>query len=530
SVSSGGSASVSYGLPAYTLAGSYTIDASYTDSSRDFTDSSNATQSPTPTLTISAASATTTASNTTATFSTSKQDVTLKASVSSSAGAVNEGKVKFTVVNGTGAIIGTAASGSVSSNGSASVNYGLPAYTLAGSYTIAVSYSDSLGTFTDGGDNNATLTITPAQVITTPASTAVVYDTSSQAVTLNATVADTSIPSNTVGEGTVTFTVKNGSTVIGAPVQGTVSDGQASASFILPAGQAIGGYTIIVGYNDSRGSFIDSGDNNAALTVQLAPIVTTNPSNQPILVGGSATFTAAADGNPMPTVQWQVSTDGGITFSNISGATNTTLTLTNVQTFQNGYQYRAVFSNGIGTAASSAAMLSVLVPPTVMTNPASQTATAGGTVTFTAAAGGMPTPTVQWQVSTDNGATFSDISGATNTTLTLNNVQTSQNGDAYRAVFTSSAGTVDSSTATLTVQAPIVAATSSSSPVLQMPPLVALINGILGGIEMVNANGTMTVTYGMYGITLLMVTYDSSGNFLSATLLGFDISNLVWRV
>ena len=44
--------------------------------------------------------------------------------------------------------------------------------------------------------------------------------------------------------------------------------------------------------------------------------------------------------------------------------------------------------------------------PVVTTQPASQTVTAGQTVTFTAAASGNPTPTVQWQVSTNGGATF----------------------------------------------------------------------------------------------------------------------------
>ncbi|HTU20886.1 MAG TPA: choice-of-anchor Q domain-containing protein, partial [Gemmataceae bacterium] len=121
SVTSNGTASVSYGLPAYTLAGSYTIDADYSDSAGNFADSSNASQSPTPTLMVNAASTTTTASNATTTFSTSTQDVKLSAGVTSSAGTVNEGTVKFTVVNSAGKTIGSAVSGSVTSNGTASV-------------------------------------------------------------------------------------------------------------------------------------------------------------------------------------------------------------------------------------------------------------------------------------------------------------------------------------------------------------------------------------------------------------------------
>ena len=54
----------------------------------------------------------------------------------------------------------------------------------------------------------------------------------------------------------------------------------------------------------------------ATLTVQTtSPSVTTNPTSQTVNAGGTATFTAAASGNPAPSVQWEVSTDGGTTFN-----------------------------------------------------------------------------------------------------------------------------------------------------------------------------------------------------------------------
>ena len=74
------------------------------------------------------------------------------------------------------------------------------------------------------------------------------------------------------------------------------------------------------------------------------PTVTTNPSNQTVVAGGTASFTAAASGYPTPTVQWDVSTDGGTTFSPISGATATTYSFT-TSAAENGYQYEAVFTN-----------------------------------------------------------------------------------------------------------------------------------------------------------------------------------------
>ena len=87
--------------------------------------------------------------------------------------------------------------------------------------------------------------------------------------------------------------------------------------------------------------------------------------------GHTATFTAAATGSPTPTVQWEVSTNGGTTFTPVSGATATTYSFT-ATTGQNGDQYEAVFTNSAGTATTAAATLTVTdTPPAVTTNPSS---------------------------------------------------------------------------------------------------------------------------------------------------------------
>jgi YDG domain/MBG domain (YGX type) len=90
------------------------------------------------------------------------------------------------------------------------------------------------------------------------------------------------------------------------------------------------------------------------------PSVTTNPTSQTVTYGAaSAIFTAAASGSPAPTVQWQVNTGSG--FTNIGGATSTTLTISNPTVAMSGYQYQAVFTNSCtpGTATSTAATLTV---------------------------------------------------------------------------------------------------------------------------------------------------------------------------
>ena len=117
----------------------------------------------------------------------------------------------------------------------------------------------------------------------------------------------------------------------------------------------------IDGYNAQRGAITLNWVGPAGTTQQ--PQVTTQPANQTVTAGATATFTAAATGSPTPTVQWQVSTDGGTSYSNIAGATTGTLSLTAVTTAQNDNRYRAVFTNGAGSATSNAATLTVTARP-----------------------------------------------------------------------------------------------------------------------------------------------------------------------
>jgi hypothetical protein len=80
-----------------------------------------------------------------------------------------------------------------------------------------------------------------------------------------------------------------------------------------------------------------------------------------ISVGDSAIFTANATDVPTPTVQWQVSTDGGVTFTNITGNTSalTTTLIFVMNANQNGYKYRAVLTSSLGTTIATVATLMV---------------------------------------------------------------------------------------------------------------------------------------------------------------------------
>jgi len=199
-------------------------------------------------------------------------------------------------------------------------------------------------------------------------------------------------------------------------------------------------------------TYVDQRTGNEDIyVVTLTFAVTTDPSSASVCAGDTVNFTAAAAGNPAPPVQWQVSTDNGTTWTDISGATSTTLMFT-ANASDSGNQYRAVFTYTASTATTKAATLTVNPVPVMTANPSNQSVNSGSTVSFAAATSDTSAPTVQWQVSTDGGATWSNIAGATSTTLSFT-ATPSQNGNQYLAVFTNHCGTGMTTAATLTVTA-----------------------------------------------------------------------------
>ena len=191
---------------------------------------------------------------------------------------------------------------------------------------------------------------------------------------------------------------------------------------------------------------------NGCITVGYDVAITTQPSNQSAAQGVSATFTVAATGVPSPAYQWQLCPSGGA-WAGISGATSASYTTAALASANNGSQYRCVVTNGINTLTSNAATLTVTsnALPSFTTQPADCTLTAAGlTASFTAAASGPPSPTYQWQVSTDGGSTWGNVSGATSATYSFTSAS-GDDGKCYRCVATNSVGTAQSSSAQLVI-------------------------------------------------------------------------------
>ncbi len=182
---------------------------------------------------------------------------------------------------------------------------------------------------------------------------------------------------------------------------------------------APGSHTLTVVTDDLNQVNESNKSNNTetyTFTVLAPPVVTTQPVNQTAVVGASATFTAAASGSPTPTVQWQVSSDGGAMFSNITGATTTSLTVSATDA-TNGDEYQAVFTNSAGSIITNAATLSVGVAPAI-TSADSTSMVVESASSFTVTSTGSPTPTFKENGTLPAGITFNAMTGALSGTPT----------------------------------------------------------------------------------------------------------------
>ncbi|MFN8242995.1 MAG: M36 family metallopeptidase [Ferruginibacter sp.] len=223
--------------------------------------------------------------------------------------------------------------------------------------------------------------------------------------------------------------------------------------------------------------------NAATLTVNTAPAISANPTGTVTVCGGqNASYSVSATGTGL-SYQWQLSTDGGTTWNNItnggvySGATTGTLSITGATVAMSNYRYRCIVSGTCTPAATSTAgILTVNTPISITANPAAAVICATGTTSFSASAAGT-SPAYQWQVSTDAGATWNNVSNggvysnATTGTLTLTGVLISMNGYQYRCVVSGAApcGSVNSAAAALTVS-PQPAVTLSAAPYTRLWP------------------------------------------------------------
>jgi hypothetical protein len=237
----------------------------------------------------------------------------------------------------------------------------------------------------------------------------------------------------------------------------------------------------------------------AILTVNTPVSISAQPANTTVTAGTSGLFAVTASGIPAPTYQWQLSSDSGFSYGNLTdgggivGSATASLTVGNTTAAMNQFQYRCLVINAAGTVASSAAVLTVNFAPTITLQPVGLTVVPGTSANFTVAASGNPVPTYQWQISTNGGTSYSNvtngsgISGATSATLMISSTTGAMSGDLFQCVVTNSVSSATSAAALLTVNTPV--------GILTQPPAMQLVNGLSNVVLNVTASGTGPFSY-----------------------------------
>jgi hypothetical protein len=309
-------------------------------------------------------------------------------------------------------------------SGATSASYTTPATATSDSgsqFTVVV--SNSAGNVTS---NAAILTVTSADV-----APSITRQPTSQTVTAGQTA---------------TFSVTSSGT---APLNyqwrknGAGISGATSASYTTPATvTSDSGSQFSVVVSNSTGSVTSK---TAILTVNAAtsaPSITAQPARQTVTFGQTATFSVASSGTAPLSYQW--SKNG----SAITGATSASYTTPATATSDSGSQFTVVVSNSAGNVTSNAATLTVTaaaVPPSITTQPTSQTVAASQMATFQVTASGTAPLSYQWR---KNGT---DISGAASASYTIPATTTSESGSQFNVIVSNSAGSVTSTAAPLTV-------------------------------------------------------------------------------
>lgn len=256
---------------------------------------------------------------------------------------------------------------------------------------------------------------------------------------------------------------------------------------------------------------------NVLLVVEQPPVIITPPLDQTNAIGDTVTFTVTTLGQPPLHYQWQFNGANLVNGTHISGATNNTLTLSDITTNEAG-TYDVIITNAFGMTNASAT-LTVIAAPFIVTPLTNQVSGLGGIVSFVVnVIGGTPfhySWTINGVALTNGtnviGTTTNLISGATNNILTIFGVTTNDDGT-YAMDVTNTFGAANSS-ATLTVlTAPMFTG-------------ISLINGnINNGLLFTGVGGSNGVPFAVLSSTNLLeppnlwsnlgsLTFSSQGSF-----------------
>ena len=241
-----------------------------------------------------------------------------------------------------------------------------------------------------------------------------------------------------------------------SPTNGTLLAGGAATVVtvtpnLLATNLAAGTYTATLYFTNLLDQSVQT--RHITLAIVTLPLITSQPTNQAVLEGMTASFSVGTATNALLYYQWQFDsgsgptnlTDGG----GISGSATSSLTIQNVSPGNVG-AYSVIVSNAAGPVTSDSASLTLITgqAPVILSAPASQTLLPGATATFTVSAVGDQPLSYFWQMNGTNLANGGNLSGSATSTLTIRSATVPNSGN-YAVLITNSFGSVTSAVAVL---------------------------------------------------------------------------------
>ena len=263
---------------------------------------------------------------------------------------------------------------------------------------------------------------------------------------------------------------KNGADISGANTNTYTTPATSDADI-----GAVLAYSVVV--SNTAGSATSTDAKLTVTAALVAPVITTQPVNQSVVVGQSATFSVIATGGGTIAYQWKKNG------TDISGATSSTYTTPATSMADTDAVFTVVVSNAAGSVTSAEASLTVTaeaVKPSITGQPFAKPVTAGQTATFTVEATGTSPLRYQWK---KNGT---DIADATSSTYTTPATSLADSGTGYSVVVSNDVGTATSSVGILTV---------TSVPIISTQPAAQTVTAGASATFSVTAAGTAPLSY-----------------------------------
>ncbi len=266
-------------------------------------------------------------------------------------------------------------------------------------------------------------------------------------------------------------------------------------------------YNVIVSSCAGRDTSI-----NVSLTVNTAPLITSQPVSQSACIGDSISFQVVATGTNI-SYQWRKGSVNLINAGNISGVTTSTLTIDPFTATDASNNYNVVIS---GTCFPNDTSINVSLilntPPVITSEPVNETVCSGTAANFTVVATGTNL-VYQWRDGSTNLANAGNISGATSSSLTINPSTAADASSNYNVIVSGTCFPDDTSiNVSLTVNAIPVAAASSNSPTCIDSTINLTAQTVNGGTY--SWTGPNGYTSSNQNPTITPATLSDSGNYV----------------